>query len=234
MAKTAKEKFKTFGNVFDRFTIRNIFELSSRGFFEEDSLSPISIGKESNVFSAKAKNGKVVLKIYRLETADFNRMYEYIRNDPRFLGLKKQRRKIIFAWAQREYRNLFRAREADVKVPKPIVFLNNILVMEFIGNKEAAPKLKDAAPADLKKCYNKIKDYVRNFYKSGFVHGDLSEFNILNLNDNPVFIDLSHSTSVKSPGASELVERDVKNICRFFNKHGLELEYENELKEIIS
>ena len=234
MAKTAKEKFKTFGNVFDNFTLRNLFNLSSKGFFEEDSLSPVSIGKESNVFSAKGKDGKVVLKIYRLETCDFNQMYKYIRNDPRFLGLKKQRRKIIFAWVQREYRNLFRAREADVKVPKPIAFLNNILVMGFIGNKEAAPKLKDAVPADLKKCYNKIKKYTRNFYKSGFVHGDLSEFNILNLNDNPVFIDLSHATPVKSHGASELIERDVKNICRFFNKHKLKIEYEKELKEIIS
>ena len=234
MAKTTREKFKTFGNVFDNFTIRNLFELSSRGFFEEGSLSPISIGKESNVFSAKGKNDKVILKIYRLEACDFNRMYKYIRNDPRFLGLKKQRRKIIFAWAQREYRNLFRAREADVKVPKPITFLNNILIMEFIGNKEAAPKLKDSAPADLKKCYNKIKKYIRNFYKAGFVHGDLSEFNILNFNDNPVLIDLSHSIPVKSPGASELVERDVKNICRFFMKHRVKLDYKKELKEIIS
>jgi len=234
MAKTTREKFKTFGNVFDNFTIRNLFELSSRGFFEEGSLSPISIGKESNVFSAKGKDGKVVLKVYRLETCDFNQMYKYIRNDPRFLGLKKQRRKIIFAWAQREYRNLFRAREADVKVPKPITFLSNILVMEFIGNNEAAPKLKDSTPADLKKCYNKIKKYIRNFYKAGFVHGELSEFNILNLNDDPVFIDLSHSIPVKSPGASELVERNVKNICRFFMKHRVKLDYKKELKEIIS
>ncbi len=234
MAKTAKEKFKTFGNVFDNFTLRNLFNLSSKGFFEENTLSPISIGKESNVFSAKGKDGKVVLKIYRLETADFNRMYEYIRNDPRFLNLKKQRRKIIFAWAQREYRNLFRAREADVKVPKPIAFLKNILIMEFIGNKEAAQKLKDDIPTNLKKYYIQIKKYTRNFYKAGFVHGDLSEFNILNFNDNPVFIDLSHATQIKNPGADELIERDVKNICRFFNKHGLKLEYEKEFKEIIS
>jgi len=234
MAKTTREKFKTFGNVFDNFTIRNLFELSSRGFFEEGSLSPISIGKESNVFSAKGKDGKVVLKVYRLETCDFNQMYKYIRNDPRFLGLKKQRRKIIFAWAQREYRNLFRAREADVKVPKPITFLNNILIMEFIGNKEAAPKLKDSAPADLKKCYNKIKKYIRNFYKAGFVHGDLSEFNILNFNDNPVLIDLSHSIPVKSPGASELVERDVKNVCTFFINNRVKHDYKKELKQIIS
>ncbi|MBU4493511.1 MAG: hypothetical protein KKA61_04020 [Nanoarchaeota archaeon] len=79
-----------------------------------------------------------------------------------------------------------------------------------------------------------IKKYTRNFYKAGFVHGDLSEFNILNLNGNPVFIDLSHSIPIKSPGASELIERDVKNICRFFMKNRVKLDYKKELKEIIS
>ena len=92
MAKTTKEKFKTYGNVFDNFTLRNLFNLSSKGFFEEDSLSPVSIGKEANVFSAKCKDGKVILKIYRLETCDFNQMYKYIRNDPRFLGKSREER----------------------------------------------------------------------------------------------------------------------------------------------
>ncbi|MDD5086651.1 MAG: serine protein kinase RIO [Candidatus Nanoarchaeia archaeon] len=234
MAKTAKEKFKTYGNVFDNFTIRNLFELSSRGFFEEDSLSPVSIGKESNVFSAKGKDGPIILKIYRLETADFNRMYSYIRNDPRFLNLKNQRRKVIFAWVQREYRNLFRAREAKIRVPTPFAFMKNILIMEFIGKNQPALKLKDHIPKNKKKFYLKIKEYIKNFYKIGFVHGDLSEFNILNFDEEPVFIDLSHSTTIRQANSMELFERDVKNLCRFFNKNKLKLDYEKELKEILS
>jgi serine/threonine-protein kinase RIO1 len=31
----AKEKFKTYEGVFDNFTLRNLFELSSKGYFEE-------------------------------------------------------------------------------------------------------------------------------------------------------------------------------------------------------
>ncbi|PIN69194.1 serine protein kinase RIO, partial [Candidatus Woesearchaeota archaeon CG11_big_fil_rev_8_21_14_0_20_43_8] len=78
MAK-AKEKFKTYGDVFDNFTNRVLFKLMSQEHFEEDTLSPISIGKEANVFSAKTKDGEfVVVKIYRLETCDFTRMFEYI------------------------------------------------------------------------------------------------------------------------------------------------------------
>ena len=82
--------------------------------------SPISVGKESNVFSAKKGNDRVIVKIYRLETCDFNRMYDYIKYDRRYVTLRKQKRKVIFAWAQREYRNLLKAREAGINVPTAI------------------------------------------------------------------------------------------------------------------
>ena len=97
MAKKSKEKFKVYKNVFDEFTLRTLFHLESKGHFLEEGLVPISIGKESNVFWGQGKAGEVVLKIYRLETCDFNRLYDYIKYDPRFLKLKKQRRKVILA-----------------------------------------------------------------------------------------------------------------------------------------
>lgn len=231
--KTAKEKFKTKHNVFDEYTNRNLFRLISQGYFE-GLVGPVSIGKESNVFWAKTKdNEKVIVKIYRLETADFNRMYSYIRDDPRFINLKKQRRKIIFAWCQREYRNLLRAREAGVKVPLPIAFLDNILVEEFIGGKESAPKLKDAIPKDINKFFKEIIGNIRKLYKHGFVHADLSHFNILNYNEKPVFIDWSHCTPVKNPNHAEYLKRDIENICNFFIKMGLKLNKEKIFKSIM-
>ena len=75
-----KEKFKTWGDVFDQFTQKTVYKLISRGHFEGLE-SPISIGKESNVFSAVKKDGtRVIAKIYRLETCDFNKMYELYDN----------------------------------------------------------------------------------------------------------------------------------------------------------
>src|SRR3990167_4572184 len=122
-----REEFKTRNDVFDRFTSQTLFKLISRGYFEGLE-SPISIGKESNVFSAIRKDGTyVMVKIYRLETCDFNRMYDYIKDDPRFLNLKRGKRNIIFSWVQREYRNLLKAREANVSVPTPLVFINNTI-----------------------------------------------------------------------------------------------------------
>ena len=214
----SKEKFKTMHDVFDEFTNRTLYKLITEGHFR-GLQSPINIGKESNVFSALTEDdGKVAVKIYRLETCDFNRMYDYIKEDPRFANLKKKKRKVIFAWVQREYRNLLKAREGSVKVPIPIKFANNVLVEEFIGDDGAAPKLKDAIP--------------KNIYKSGLVHADLSAFNILNYKENPVFIDMSQTTTLKNSRAEEFLKRDVKNICNFFNKIGLKADEDSAIKKI--
>lgn len=233
MAKISKEKFKTYGGVFDNFTLRTLFKLSSQGYFDDiESLSPVSIGKESNVFSAKKSKSKVIIKIYRLETCDFNRMYDYIKYDPRYIGLKKQKRKIIFSWAQREYRNLLKARQAGVRVPTPHAFLNNVLVEEFIGNKQPAPKLKDKIPKNLKKFFNDIISQMQKLYMAGLIHADLSPFNILNLNDRPVIIDLSTCTPLDTPRADEYIRRDARNICNFFVRYGLKVNQEKIILKI--
>jgi len=223
MAKIAREEWKTYGNVFDNFTINNLRKLSSQGYFEEleQTLSP---GKEANVFVARKKNGvEVVVKIYRLENCNFNKMFEYISQDPRYLFLKGQKRKIIFAWAQREYRNLLKARSC-IRVPSVYVFKDNILVMEYIndGNKIAKP-MKDVDLEDNQKVFDEIIDGVEKLYKEGLVHGDLSEFNILIQNQRPVFIDFSQSSSIEARNAPELLKRDLFNICKYFKKKGVNM-----------
>lgn len=227
----AKEKFKTYEGVFDNFTYRTLFELISKNYFEGLE-SPISIGKESNVFTALTKKGRVIIKIYRLETADFNRMYSYIQTDPRFTGLKKQRRKIIFAWCQREYRNLMKIREAGVPAPTPITFKNNVLVEEFIGNQNPAPKLKDQYPKKPREFYNQIIKNLKKLYNNNLTHGDLSSYNILNHKEKPVFIDFSHATTKTNPRFKELFERDLKSIINFFKRKGLKVSYEQAIKLI--
>ena len=231
--KEGKEPFKTKHGVFDEFTNRTVFKLITEGHFRGLE-SPISIGKESNVFSALTEeNKRVIVKIYRLETCDFNRMYDYIKNDPRYEKLKRNKRKIIFAWVQREYRNLMNAREAQVNVPLPITFSNNILVLEFVGkNHEIAPKLKDKVPKNKKLFFSKIIDNIRKLYKAGLVHADLSAFNILNFDESPVFIDMSQSTTLKHPQAEEYLQRDMINIFNFFKKHGLAIKKETIMKKI--
>jgi len=232
MAKTAKEKFKTMHDVFDDFTNRNIYKMISQGYFE-GMIGPISIGKESNVFAAKTKDGKVIVKIHRLETSDFNRIYDYIKYDPRYINIKKNRRLLIFAWAQREYRNLLKAREAGVNVPKPIAFKFNIVLEEFIGDDEVAPQLKNSVPKDLSGFFDKTIENMRKMYKAGLIHTDLSPFNILNHNEEPVFIDYSQCTTIENPNSLEYLVRDIKNVCLFFRKRGMKIDEEEVLKKIV-
>jgi RIO kinase 1 len=224
-----REDFKTWGDVFDRFTQRTVYKLITQGHFEGLE-SPISIGKESNVFSALKKDGtRVMVKIYRLETADFNRMRDYIKDDPRIINLKGGKRNTIFAWVQREFRNLIKARGANVSVPTPLTFNNNVLVLEFIGdNSFIAPKLKDDLPKNPKDFLEKIVSNMKKLHKAGLVHADLSAFNILNYNQTPVFIDFSQCTTLESSRAKEYINRDVRNICTFFRKIGLNAEEEKE------
>jgi RIO kinase 1 len=234
MAKNSPEKFKTEHNVFDEFTNRDLYKLINEGHF--DGLeSPIKIGKEANLFSALKGKDKVMVKIYRVNSCNFNKMFDYIKSDPRYAGLQGKRRSIILHWVQREYRNLLKAREAGVRVPKPIAVKNYILVMEFIGKEdELAPQLKDKKPKDVHKFFSDVVDNIRKMYKAGLVHADLSAFNILNWEDKPVFIDFSQTSSLQDSRAQEYLIRDVKNICAYFRKIGLKVSEEEVLKDIRS
>ncbi len=223
---------KTYKAVFDNFTNTTILKLISKGAL--DGLeSPIRIGKEANIFSGLIGSERVAVKIYRMMTCDFNRMYDYIRADPRFPQLNRNRRKVVLLWAQREYRNLLKAREAGVRVPTPRAVLNNVLVMEFIGDdRQPAPRLKDAWPEKPQEFFDTIVKSMQKLYKAGLVHTDLSHFNILNHHEEPVFIDFSQATILENPNAQDYLTRDIKNVCTFFKKKGLDVDEEMVKKQI--
>jgi RIO kinase 1 len=236
-AKKSKEEWKTYGNVFDEFTNRNLKYLENQGHFEEVKQT-LEVGKEANVFIAeKEDKSKVIVKIYRLENCNFNKMFDYIKADPRFNSLKPRRREIIFAWVLREYRNLLVARQAGCSVPTPIINKHNILLEEFIGDDVPAQKIKDvifASDSEVEKCFkNIIKEVKLLWRKAEIVHGDLSEFNILYHKKKPIFIDFSQSTSIKDYHAKDYLERDLKNLVRFFGKRGLDLDLDKLMNSML-
>lgn len=224
---SSKEEWKVEQGVFDRFTMQNLRKLEADGFLEIEHLSPLFIGKESHVFTSPSKHGTVAVKIYRLENADFLKMWEYLQGDTRVDKLKRSRREIIFAWVRREYKNLLRAREAKVRCPLPLAVKQNILVMELIG--DPADKIKDAIPANPLEFYALLIRELKKLGKAKLAHGDLSKFNVLNLDEKPVLIDFSQSMPLDAPRAKEFFERDLDNLNNFFEKLGLK---EKELKSL--
>ena len=228
------QEFKVYNDVFDSSTINSIWKLITQGRFEGLE-SPIKIGKESNVFSALNKQKeRFAVKIYRINASDFNKMYKYLAPDRRFT-IMKNKRQIIMTWARREFINLEKAWQSGVSVPKPIAVNENVLVMEFLGEKEnpiSSPMLKNYN-GNLEDIFEYLLESLKKLYQTAkLVHGDLSEYNILVREGKPVIIDLSHSVPLNSPIAEELLIRDVKNTCNFFNRHGLKLDQQDILNKI--
>jgi RIO kinase 1 len=240
MARITHERWKIKENVFDQFTIKDIIKMTKQQHFDH-LVSPISIGKEANIFSAvkreKDHEEYRIVKIYRLESCNFNKMYDYIKHDPRYFSIKRQRRQVIFSWAQREVRNLMKARQAGCRVPMVITFKHHVILMQLIGNEkngEAAQRLKQAPPKNPELFFKKlVKDLRLLYQKAKLVHGDLSEYNILNYKESPVIIDMSQSSPIDAVNAEDLLNRDIKNMVNYFKKHGVKTTV-NELKKEIT
>jgi RIO kinase 1 len=156
-------------------------------------------------------------------------MQTYIQGDPRFNVRTTNKRQLVNAWVTKEFRNLQRAEEAGVKVPKPIVAKNNVLVMEFIGDEEgdAALPMRHSDIQDPEKLLTKIINNMKLLYReAGLVHGDLSSYNILIQNGEPVIIDISQGMTKDHPISEELLNRDIENIVKDFKKLRVEASFE--------
>ena len=122
---------KTLDEVFDIPTLLSIEKLISNRLIDYLDF-PISSGKEGNVFLGITPDKKTVaLKIYRISTATFKHMTQYLEGDPRFQTMHKSRRDIIFNWTSKEYKNLQILERIGVNAPRPIKKINNICKMFF-------------------------------------------------------------------------------------------------------
>jgi RIO kinase 1 len=185
----------------------------------------ISAGKEANVYLGYDIDGtEVALKIYKIDRNTSKWMKNYITGDPRFKRIPNNISKIIFLWANKEFKNLKRAHRVGLNVPRPLFVKNNILIMEYIGEGPSpAPRLKDVKyPENLEYLLDKILSFIKTLYQDAkLVHGDLSEFNILYHKDEPIFIDISQAVSIEHPKAEIYLVRDIKNIFNYFENLGV-------------
>ncbi len=222
--------------VFDSITLKTLYKLANDGYIHRLN-GAVSTGKEANVFKGiDEKDNFIAVKIYRVTTSDFKKMQTYIQGDPRFRIRTTNKRQLINAWVTKEFRNLQRADEAGVNVPKPIVAKNNILVMEFIGDEEgdASLPMRHSNIANPEELLNKVINNMKLLYKkAGLVHGDLSSYNILIQDDEPVIIDISQGMTTDHPIAEELLNRDINNIVKDFKRLGINISNEEIKSEII-
>jgi RIO kinase 1 len=225
---------KTFGEVFDKPTILRLGKLISDKVIDQVDF-PISTGKEANIFRGTTpENEFVAIKIYRTSTMTFKHIATYIEGDPRFAYGYKNRRDLIEEWAKKEFKNLDLLYRAKIRVPAPLKRLNNVVVMEYIGDKnKAAPMLKDILLGDPQKIFDEIMTFITRMYKSQIVHADLSAFNILMFRQKPYIIDVGQAVLLDHPTAMEFLKRDIHNIVHYFKKYDIKNNEQEIFKRLI-
>lgn len=212
---------KVLEEVFDRATMLAVEELIARKDLGELN-GVVNSGKEARVYYGIDRVSRpVAVKIYLISASDFRKRMGYIAGDRRFGKLPSGSRETIYLWTRKEFKNLQLAETAGVRVPRPIAFLKNILVMEYIGN-PPDPALTFAETEVDEADYDWTFKAIRTLWKSAkLVHADFSEFNVFKAEGERVLFDMGSAVLASHPQAEGFLKRDVANMVRFFRKRGI-------------
>ncbi|PRX48438.1 RIO kinase 1 [Prauserella shujinwangii] len=129
-------------------------------------------------------------------------------------------------WAAAEFAALSRLWTIGAPVPYPVQLLGGELLLEFVGTDDgaAAPRLADLRPGpeELYRLWRQLVAALELLADEGLTHGDLSAYNVLVHNGRLVVIDLPQVVDVvRNPRGPAFLERDVRNIARWFVARGL-------------
>ncbi|MEB3851903.1 MAG: serine protein kinase RIO [Desulfurococcales archaeon] len=219
-----RDLLKTVEEVFDPITMGHVERLIAKGVIRE-LRGVVSAGKEARVYWARGRGGReLAVKIYLSFTAEFRKsIRKYILGDPRFERIPSGNfRRLIYEWTRKEFRNLRRLREAGVRVPEPLAFQGNVLVMEFLGEEGyRAPLLveaaREAAGGEILELWRDTVEQLRGIVcRARLVHADLSEYNLIVWRGGVWVIDVAQAVSHGHPHAAEFLERDIRNIASFY------------------
>jgi len=212
---------KVLEEVFDRVTLLAIEELIGRKDLGE-LYGVVNAGKEARVYLGEdTKRAPVAVKIYLVSASDFRRRLGYIAGDRRFGKLPSGSRDTIYLWTRKEFKNLQVADAAGVRVPRPIAFYKNILVMEYMGiPPQPAPTFAETEvdEEDYDWSFETIKRLWNN---AKLVHADFSEFNVFKTAGERVLFDMGSAVLSSHPQSVDFLKRDVSNMVRFFRKRGI-------------
>jgi RIO kinase 1 len=221
MKNKRSEDYQVIEEVFDKPTLLVIYGFMNNGVIDEIH-GVVNAGKEARVYWGKDPQGnELAIKIYLTSSADFKKgMIPYIEGDQRFAHVRKDTRSLIYTWAQKEYKNLQRAKEAGVNVPEALAVQKNVLIMNFIGkNGKRAPLMKETTLEDPEKVFKILLTYMKRLYsKASLVHADLSEYNVMIWKRKPVVFDVAQSVLVSHPMADKFLRRDIENLHKYFNR----------------
>ncbi|MBP2144311.1 RIO kinase 2 [Methanococcus voltae] len=194
----------------------------------------VGVGKEGDVYNVLLPdNRNAVLKFHKHGRTCFTmgKRYRNYLADKRHISWLYSSRLA----AEKEF-EVLTALYPIVKVPEPIANNRHTILMgkmEGTDLKKANLRSLGLNPEEL---FDEIIEEVKKSYKLGYIHGDLSEFNILinsdgdfviidwpqviEINDNKFKIEKISSKDVEYD-VEYYLKRDIGNLLRYFKKYGL-------------
>jgi RIO kinase 1 len=132
-------------------------------------------------------------------------------------------------WSGHEFEVMRAVWDEGGRVPYPVSNdEDGGLVLEYVGDREqAAPRLAQArlSRSDLRLAWEQLVEGLRTILRAGWVHSDLSAYNVLWWHDELWIIDLPQAVDLAiSPHGFEFLHRDVSNVATWFTSHGVEVD----------
>jgi RIO kinase 1 len=226
-----------------RFEDDGLQRLFERGLLT-DVEQQLKSGKEATVYLATGPTGPLVAKVYRDE-AHRALKDDTVYRQGRFVSDKRVKKMLdqsgrrglsseLALWVYHEYTMLWRLHEAGVPVPKPavgpggeeIAQAGRVVLMERImDGDEPAPRLADIdlTPEEAASAWEQSVALLGRLQQLGWVHGDLSAYNLLWRDGEVVLIDLPQMVEIgRNRHARMLFQRDVESLVGSFRRLGIE------------
>jgi len=190
--------------------------LALRTFTERDTFTefgaPLGVGKESDVYEVRSYK-PLALKYHREGYTNFrevNREREYTADHAHVSWFYTARKA-----AEKEY-DVLSALYPSVAVPRPIDQNRHAIVMEKLaGVQLARAKLESSQVVGV---LDLILDEVAGAYDAGYVHADLSEYNVVVAESGVTLFDWPQAVPTDHENARELLVRDVKNVAGYLRR----------------
>jgi RIO kinase 2 len=190
--------------------------LALRTFSERDTIegvgAPLGVGKESDVFEVQSYQ-PLALKFHREGYTNFRevmRERDYTSDNQHVSWLYTARKA-----AEREHEAL-ESLYPDVSVPRPIDHNRHAIVMaKFDGVELDRAKLPDEQVTGV---LDLILQEIATAYDIGYVHADMSEYNVAISESGVTVFDWPQSVPTDHENARELLDRDVENLLSYFNR----------------
>jgi RIO kinase 1 len=141
-------------------------------------------------------------------------------------------------WTNHEFEVVTALWEAGVTVPYPVSYGNDVFTLEYVGTAEsAAPQLAQARleGAALVEAAEQLRAGLAAIVAAGWVHGDLSAYNLLWWDEQVWFIDFPQAVDLAAnPQGLNYLHRDVANIADWFTRRGHQLDAEELFADLLT